>query len=302
MLRLKPIFVDVEVGAYVPSVEAILAAITPRTKCLLLPNLIGSKPDWAELRRRVPKGIWLFEDSCDTITHTPESDIAAISFYASHIVTAGGLGGCIMFNDEALKNKALTFRDWGRIGNNSEDVSERFAHSVDGIEYDFKFLYGCKGFNMKACEMNAAFGLAQLRKLDHFKAIRRRNIARYVDTLRAAKTRYVLPAKYAEMDWLALPLMHPDRKGVLRFLESNDVQIRVTFAGNITRHPAYRKYLQNFPEADRVMAEGFLIGAHHGLTDMDVDRVCGLLIEYDRRGSVPVTPALRLEGKRPGAE
>jgi len=297
-LGLKPVFVDVEVGRYVPSVDAILAAITPRTKCLLLPNLIGSKPDWAELRRRVPKGIWLFEDSCDTITHTSESDVAAISFYASHIITAGGLGGCIMFNEERLRDKALMFRDWGRIGNNSEDVSERFAHSVDGIEYDFKFLYGCQGFNMKACEMNAAFGLAQLRKLDRFKAIRRRNVNRYVETLRAANTRYVLPARHDEQDWLALPLMHPDRKGVLRFLEANDVQIRVTFAGNITRHPAYRQYLQDFPAADRIMAEGFLVGAHHGVTDRDVARVCGLLIEYDRGcQAVPAQVAQRPQGR-----
>merc|ERR1719359_1569760 len=117
-----------------------------------------------------------------------------------------------MFNDEALKHRALMFRDWGRIGTNSEDVSERFAHQVDGIEYDFKFLYGCQGFNMKACEMNAAFGLAQLRKLDKFKAIRRRNIARYVENLQEAGARYVLPARHADMDWLALPLMHHDRR------------------------------------------------------------------------------------------
>merc|ERR1712072_620926 len=179
----------------------------------------------------------------------------------------------------------MGYRDWGRVGNNSEDVSERFAHSVDGIEYDFKFLYGCQGWNMKACEMNAAFGLAQLRKLDKFKDLRRRNVDRYVQNLKAAGTRYRLPEKHDQMDWLAFPLMHPDRKGVLRFLEANDVQIRVCFAGNITRHPAYRHHLQDFPASDRIMAEGFLIGAHHGITFDDVDRVCDLLIRYDREGA-----------------
>merc|ERR1719197_1438209 len=109
-LGLKPVFVEVEVGRYVPTVDAVLQAITPKTKCIMLPNLIGSKPNWAELRRRVPKGIWLFEDSCDTITHTPESDLSAISFYASHVITAGGAGGCIMFNDSKLKDKALMYR------------------------------------------------------------------------------------------------------------------------------------------------------------------------------------------------
>jgi len=302
MLQLKPVFVDVEPGRYVPTVDAVIAAITPRTKCVMLPNLIGSKPDWAELRRRVPKGIWLFEDSCDTITHTTESDLSAISFYASHIITAGGLGGMIMFNDEELKKKALMFRDWGRVGNNSEEMSERFGHSVDGIEYDFKFLYEVQGFNMKACEMNAAFGLAQLRKLDEFKGIRRRNVNRYVETLLAAKTRYTVPAMHDQMDWLALPLMHPDRKGVLRFLENNDVQIRVCFAGNITRHPAFRHHLQNFSGSDRIMADAFLIGAHHGLTIADVDRVCELLIRYDRHGAGAIsptpTPAAKSEKER----
>lgn len=280
-LGFKPVFIDVEPGRYVPTVDAILAAITPKTKCCFLPNLIGSKIDWKDLRARVPKGIWLFEDSADTITYTPESDVSIISFYASHIITAGGTGGVVMFNDQALKDRATMFRDWGRIGNNSEDVSERFSHNVDGIEYDFKFLYGCLGYNMKACEMNAAFGLAQLKKLDKFKAMRKANINRYCERL--AGTSYVLPHKHNDYDWLAFPLMHKDRKGVLRFLESNEVQIRVCFAGNITRHPAYRHYLKDFPGSDLIMADAFLIGAHHGLTFSDIDRVCDLLIEYDQK-------------------
>lgn len=284
-LGLKPVFCDVEPGRYVPTVDQILAAITPKTKCLFIPNLVGSKIDWKDLRARCPKGIWLFEDSCDTITHTKESDISVISFYASHIITAGGLGGVVMFNDEKLKEKALMYRDWGRIGNNSEDMSERFGHDVDGIEYDFKFLYGVLGYNMKACEMNAAFGLAQLRKLDKFRAIRKANVNRYVERLRAAGTSYVLPEMHNDFDWLAFPLMHKDRKGVLRFLEANEVQIRVCFAGNITRHPAYRHHLQTFPGSDRIMAEAFLIGAHHGITFEDVDRVCDLLIQYDQKGA-----------------
>jgi len=103
----KPIFVDVEAGTYVPSVEAIVNAITPKTKVLFIPNLIGSKPDWVGLRKAVDafvdaeavannttekRKIWLIEDSCDTITNTPESDISVTSFYASHVITAGGSG------------------------------------------------------------------------------------------------------------------------------------------------------------------------------------------------------------------
>merc|ERR1712014_59919 len=102
------------------------------------------------------------------------------------------------------------------------------------------------------------------------------NVNRYVEKLRAAGTSYVLPVRHNDFDWLAFPLMHHDRKGVLRFLESNEVQIRVCFAGNITRHPAYRHYLQDFPGADTVMRDAFLIGAHHGIEDEDVDWVCEL--------------------------
>merc|ERR1712226_1364106 len=204
-----------------------------------------------------------------------------------------------MFNDEKLRDTALMMRDWGRIGNNSEDMTERFGHKVDGIEYDFKFLYGHLGFNMKACEMNAAFGLEQLKKLPKFRDMRKENIRRYVTNLQKANTRYVLPHNYDAFDWLAFPLLYHDRKGVLRYLESNDVQIRVFFAGNITRHPAYRHYLQAFPGADRVMKEGFLIGAHHGLELEDIDRVCDLLIEYDKKnGNVSAGEAKEVDKLR----
>merc|ERR1712232_1176454 len=186
----------------------------------------------------------------------------------------------------------LQFRDWGRIGNNSEDMSERFGYNVDGIDYDFKFLYSVLGYNMKACEMSAAFGLAQLKKLPKFQAIRKRNISRYVENLTKAGTRYVIPHNYDAYDWLAFPLLYHNRKGILNYLESNDVQIRVFFAGNITRHPAYRHYLGEYPGADRVMREGFLIGAHHGLELEDIDRVCNLLIEFDHKdGAVEMSAA-----------
>ena len=112
------------------------------------------------------------------MTHTPESDISVISFYASHVITAGGSGGMLMVNSLEQKNIALQYRDWGRMGTNVEDMSERFGHSVDGIEYDFKFLYSVAGYNFKSSEMNAAFGLAQMRKLDGFLAIRRKNTER----------------------------------------------------------------------------------------------------------------------------
>jgi CDP-6-deoxy-D-xylo-4-hexulose-3-dehydrase len=173
----KPVFCDVEIGRYVPSVEQIRSAITPNTKVILIPNLIGNVPAWKEIREAFPDLI-LIEDSADTITTTPWTDIATTSFYASHVITAGGIGGMVMFNSDAHLKRATMFRDWGRIGDNVEDPAERFNHKVDGIPYDWKFLYGVAGYHLKACEMNAAFGLAQWDRLDGLLAKRRRQMQR----------------------------------------------------------------------------------------------------------------------------
>ena len=274
-LGLKPVFCDVGKDTYVPTVEHLRKVVTPNTKCLLLPNLIGNVPDWPSIREAFPDVI-LFEDSADTITKNECTDISTTSFYASHVITAGGIGGMVMFNDEAHVKRAIMFRDWGRIGDNIEEPSERFKHSVDGIPYDWKFLYGVVGYHLKACEMNAAFGLAQLDKLEGFLVRRRELIERYRENLKDI-TYYTLPDDSAKPNWLALPLQCPDRIEVINFLEANDVQTRVTFAGNITRHPAFRTYLQDFENADDIMKNGFLVGAHHGMTIEDVDRVCELL-------------------------
>ena len=168
------------------------------------------------------------------------------------------------------------FRDWGRIGDNIEEPSERFNHSVDGIPYDWKFLYGVAGYHLKACEMNAAFGLVQLDKLGGFLQTRRQNIKRYLENLKDCSY-YTLPDDSQLPNWLAIPLQCPDRLELVKFMEANDVQTRVTFAGNITRHPAFREYLDDFENADTIMKNGFLLGAHHGMNLEDVDRVCNLL-------------------------
>jgi len=276
----KPVFCDVAHARYVPSVEQVMEVVTEKTKVIFIPNLVGAKPDWKLLREKLnEKGLHhviLFEDSCDTITYTPETDVAVTSFYASHVITAGGGGGMVMFNKEEYQKKALMYRDWGRIGNNCEDPSVRFEHSVDGIEYDFKFLYGVVGYNFKSTEMNAAFGLEQVKKLDHFFDLRRRNFERYCENLKDVEW-LTLPKGEADFNWLAIPFMCPFRGKLLRYLEENEIQTRVCFAGNITRHPAFRQFFKEFPEADRVMKEGFLLGAHHGCTIEDVDRVCACI-------------------------
>ena len=279
-LGFEPVFIDSNLTSYVPTIEDIINAITDDVKAIMVPNLIGNKPDWDKLKASLNSigrsDIFVIEDSADTITYTENTDVSTTSFYASHVITAGGVGGMVMFNDEKHVKKALQYRDWGRIGDNSEDMDDRFAHEVDGIPYDYKFLYGVLGYNMKCAEANAAFGLVQLEKFQSYKEIRRKNIERYLELLDGVGD-LILPDDSIEPNWLALPLQSEKRFELLHFLEDNNVQTRVTFAGNVTRHPAYREYLQEFPNADLVMKNGFLLGAHHGMTTEDVDHVCGLI-------------------------
>jgi CDP-4-dehydro-6-deoxyglucose reductase, E1 len=131
-LGLKPVFVDVELTTYVPSVKSIIDILTSPEeemfndiKAIMVPNLIGNKPDWkllrSELKRINREDIILIEDSADTITHTEDSDISTTSFYASHVITAGGAGGMVMFNNDKIHNRALQYRDWGRMGDDSRN-------------------------------------------------------------------------------------------------------------------------------------------------------------------------------------
>ena len=279
-LGLKPVFCDVILTAYVPSVDAILEKITPDTRAIMIPNLIGNLVDWRDLRGRLPRSdIWLVEDSADTMIHSPWSDVSTTSFYASHIITACGSGGMVMFNDIRHVKRALMFRDWGRLGDNSELVADRFNHDVDGIPYDHKFLYGCLGYNFKSSEVNAAFGLVQLAKFEKFKEIRRSNFKRYLENLKDVP-QITLPDDSREPNWLAIPLQCESRMDLLTFLENNNIQTRVTFSGNITRHPAFRAHLQEFEAADTIMKNGFLLGCHHGMTLDDVDYVCLKIKEF----------------------
>tara|TARA_R110002153_G_scaffold88011_1_gene217021 strand:+ start:243 stop:1385 length:1143 start_codon:yes stop_codon:yes gene_type:complete len=278
-----PVFVDVDLTTYCATVDDIMAVIDDDVKAIMLPNLIGNKPDWEFLKSTLVNAgrddIYLIEDSADTITKTECTDVATTSFYASHVITAGGVGGMVMFNDQKHVTKCLQYRDWGRLGNDSEIMDDRFTHEVDGIPYDHKFLYSVLGYHMKACEMNAAFGLVQLKRFEKFSRIRRENFERYLENLRGVGD-LILPNDSIKPNWLAIPFQTEKRFELLTFLENNNIQTRVTFAGNVTRHPVYREYLQDFDNADTIMKNGFLLGAHHGMTIEDVDHVCDKVKEF----------------------
>jgi CDP-6-deoxy-D-xylo-4-hexulose-3-dehydrase len=195
----------------------------------------------------------------------------------------------VMFNDEKLRERALRIRDWGRAGGVSEDFEERFNHGLLGeIKYDAKFIYVEFGYNLKACEANAAFGLIQLEKLPEFEKKRTDLFIYYLDLLKGneyASRYYRFPDAMPSTFWLAMPLACPDRTELLKVLEDAQIQTRVTMAGNILRHQIYKHYFEDeakrdFPVSDQVMKEGFLLGCHHGMERSDVERVCKALIAF----------------------
>ncbi len=276
----EPVYVDAEEGHYVPSAAAVNAALEASgASIVILANLVGEKPDWERVNG------FKIEDSCDTMTTTRCTDISTTSFYASHVITAGGTGGMVMMNLEAMKRRALRLRDWGRAGDNDENVTKRFNHDWQDSDflkgYDHKFLYTELGYNFKACEMNAAFGLVQLNRLDANLAQRKANVARYVERLQGTEFLSFYRGTWHSTDWLAMPLVTTRRRELAEHLARDHIQMRVCFAGNITRHPAFAcGGIETHAVSDDLMMRGFLVGAHHGMTVGDVDVVCDSLLRF----------------------
>lgn len=289
--NLVPVFVDSVVGKYTINENLIEAAISPKTKAMLVPQLVGSVCNMKKIRELADKyNLILIDDSCDTIApHIDDrsaasySDLTTTSFYGSHIITALGFGGMILTDSEEYRNKLITLRDWGRVGDDKEAFEKRFNFAVDGIPYDSKFIYGELGFNVKMNEAAAAFGLEQLKRLPKFLEIRNTNFQRLTKFFSQYEKWFYIPSTTAETNWLAFPLTVRSnapftRYEFLKHMESCGIQTRVLFSGNITRHPLYKKLAfrvsGELKDADEIMAAGLLLGCHQGLKKDDIDYIC----------------------------
>lgn len=294
---LTPVFIDVEEGTYMINVNAVERAITTRTKALMVPSLIGNVPDVARLNRIAKKyRLWYVEDSCDTLGSTYKrkptgayTDISTTSFYASHIITAAGSGGMICLHDPALAKRALLISNWGRnstlfgVHEQSEELKKRFASKLEEEPYDAKFVFSEIGYNFQPTELQAAFGLAQLKRLATFMKKREQNFARLHAFFKRYEHFFVLPKTTPgiKTTWLAFPLTI--RKGarfsrheLTHYLERSNIQTRPIFTGNALRQPAFSHLAKDtktkdaYPVADAIMRNGFLIGCHHGMNNEQI--------------------------------
>lgn len=293
---LVPAFVDVEDGTYNIDVARIEELITPRTRALMIPSLIGNLPDWdviADIAAR--HELLVIEDSADTLGATlrgratgARSDISTTSFYGSHVINCAGNGGMLCVNDEQQMRRARLLRSWGRSSSlfvDSERVEHRFDVSVGGIPYDAKFVFEELGFNLEPSELGAAFGLVQLERLPENIERRRHNFQRHRDFFARWEEWFILPRELPDVrtGWLAFPLTLRDdapfgRRELQVFLERRNIQTRTVFTGNALRQPAFAGIAHcapadGFAHADRVMRGGMLLGCHHGLSEPQLDHV-----------------------------
>jgi len=288
---LVPVFVDVEPLTYNIDVSQIEAQITDKTVAILAPNLMGNLCDWPVIREIADRhGLVVIEDSADTLGATINgkgsgfySDMSITSFYGSHIINCAGNGGALAINDEKVMEKAKLLRSWGRSSSlfdeKSEAIENRFNIDLDGIDYDAKFVFETVGYNLEGNEVGAAFGLAQLEKLQQNIETRQSNFKQQCDFFNKHSDYFTNPQETlgCETAWLAFPLLIKKsapftRKEFQIFLENKKIQTRVVFTGNILRQPMCRniekKVLkQGYPNADRVMAQGVLLPLHHGMTE-----------------------------------
>ena len=302
---LVPVFVDVKMGSYLLDIDQVKSMITKKTRALMVPSLFGNIPDLPRLHAITKKHkIYLIEDSCDTLGAKIRgrstgiySDISTTSFYASHIVTAAGEGGMVCLNNPDWYSKTRILSGWGRRSslNETEDIDKRYKMKIGGVPYDAKFVFSEIGYNMRTTELSAAFGLAQLKKLDRYTAIRRKNFAALTEFFGEYDQYFFLPDQMhgVETAWLAFPLTVKENAPFSRFeivkhLEYNNIQTRPIFTGNILRQPGFEKIKRverrgGYPVADLIMKQSLVVGCHHGIEKKHIDKMKNVFQEFLER-------------------
>ena len=292
--RLLPVFVDVEPETYIVNIDQIEEAITKKTKALMIPSLLGNVPDLARLRKLADDNNLIFiEDSADTLGATFDgkptgifSDFSTTSFYGSHIITAAGEGGMVCCNNKKWEEKCRIIRGWGRTSalTESEKLEDRFSIELDKIPYDSKFIFEEIGYNFLPTEISAAFGLVQLKKLKKFSEIRQENFDNLYSFFSNSKF-FKVPKQLPQVktSWLAFPLTITSnapfsRMELVKYLETNNIQTRPIFTGNVLRQPAFKKINyknigKEFSVANNIMENSFLIGCNHGLNEKHMEKI-----------------------------
>jgi len=290
---LVPAFVDCQLGTYNLDPAQLEPALSDRTRALFFAHTLGNPVEMAPVMEFAHAyDLYVIEDVCDALGTIYDGqmvgtfgDIATLSFYPPHHITTGE-GGAVLTDDSQLARIAQSIRDWGRdcwCRYNSPPTGacgRRFDWEIPGLDepYDHRYLFAEIGYNLKMTEVQAAIGLAQLVKLPGFVAARKRNFARLYEGLKPYEESLILPtwSKRAEPSWFAFPItVRPgapfSRRDLTTFLEKQNIETRVLFAGNILRQPGYRdiphRIIGGLSNSDQVLRSTFFVGVYPGLDD-----------------------------------
>ena len=296
-----PVFVDVKLGTYNIDVSKLAQARSEKTRCVFLAHSLGNPFDLKAVKDFCDKyGLWLIEDNCDALGaeydmgHGPQKtgtigDMGTSSFYPAHHLTMGE-GGAVYTNNELLSRIMYSMRDWGRDCVCPPGTDNTCGHRFDGQfgelprGYDHKYVYSHLGYNLKATDMQAAIGCAQLKKLPTFVQRRRENWQKLRDGLAGLEDKLILPyyedrAKPSWFGFLMTVQEGMSRDTVVQYIESKGIQTRTLFSGNIIKHPcfdhirgtdAYR-VVGSLENTERILHDTFWVGVYPGMTDAMVE-------------------------------
>ena len=293
--RCVPVFIDITVPNYQADVSQLDAALSPRTRAIMIAHTLGNPYDLGRVASFAKQhNLWLVEDSCDALGATFQGkkvgtfgDLATFSFYPAHHITMGE-GGAVATNSPLLKTIVESFRDWGRDcwcdPGKDNTCGKRFDWQLGDLPcgYDHKYSYSHIGYNMKVTDMQAAIGVSQLEKLPGFIAARRKHFLHLYNGLKPLEDVLLLPESTPDADpsWFGFPIgvreSAPfDRNHLIHELESKKISTRLLFGGNLTRQPAYKdvefRVIGDLRNTDFVMRNVLWIGLYPGLTEAMLD-------------------------------
>jgi CDP-6-deoxy-D-xylo-4-hexulose-3-dehydrase len=299
-----PVFLDVDIPTYNIKVEDIEKAITPKTKAIMLAHALGNPFNLSVVMAIAKKyNLWVVEDDCDSLGATYEGkktgtfgDLATLSFYPAHHITMGE-GGAVLVNNATLKKITESFRDWGRDcwcpPGKDNTCGERYCQQLGDLPdgYDHKYTYSHIGFNLKVTDMQAAIGLSQLTKADHFVARRKENHAILSEMFKEFEEHFILPVatENSEPSWFGFMLTvregSPiDRNKFVEYLEQNKIGTRLFFGGNLLKQPAYYnlnyRKIDNLKNTDLLMNNSFWLGVWPGLNQVHYEYITNTVRKY----------------------